>query len=165
MGEVSPLNELYQRYRYKGFEFFTIYVREPHPGEHYAAHRTWEQKVKFAHDCREKDSIETPMLVDDLNGTVHRAYGTMPNMVYLIDKNGRIVYKAMWTDHEEIASVLANVVSADELQAKGVRVKPSYTERINYIPAEYAGGLRDKVFERAGPQASADYAKVFRERN
>lgn len=26
-----------------------------------------------------------------------------------------------------------------------------------YIPAEYAGGLREKVFDRAGPKAWADY--------
>ena len=67
----------------------------------------------------------------------------------------------MWTDHEEIASVLTNLVLADQLQAQDVRVKPSYTERINYIPAQYAGGLREKVFDRAGPKAWADYQKVF----
>jgi hypothetical protein len=161
VGEVSPLNELYHRYRDQGFEFFTIYVREPHPGENYGPHRNFEQKLKFARDCREQDGIKTHLLVDDLEGTVHRCYGSMPNMIYIIDKNGRIAYKAMWTDHEEIASVLSNLMLADELQAKGVRVKPSYTERINYIPAEYAGGLREKVFNRAGPKAWADYQKVF----
>lgn len=102
-----------------------------------------------------------PMLVDDIEGTVHRRYGSMPNMIYIIDKNGKIAYKAMWTDHDEIASVLANLIVADELQARGVRVKQSYTERINYIPAEYAGELREKVFDRAGPKAWADYQKVF----
>ena len=161
MGEVSPLNELYSRYKDQGFEFFTIYVREPHPGEHYGPHRTWEQKLKFARDCREQDGIRTSMLVDDLEGTVHRLYGSMPNMIYIIDKSGKIAYKGMWTDDEEIASVLANLVLADQLQAEGVRVKPSYTERINYIPAEYAGGVREKVFGRAGPKAWADYQKVF----
>jgi hypothetical protein len=56
---------------------------------------------------------------------------------------------------------MGNLLLADELQARGVRVKASYTERINYIPAEYAGGLREKVFGRAGPKAWADYQKVF----
>ena len=161
MGEVSPLNELYRRYRDQGFEFFTIYVREPHPGENYGPHRDFEQKLKFARDCREQDTIETKLLVDDLQGTVHRCYGSMPNMIYIIDKNGKIAYKAMWTDHDEITSVLTNLVLADELQAQGVRVKPSYTEKINYIPAQYAGGLREKVFDRAGPKAWADYQNVF----
>jgi uncharacterized protein YqcC (DUF446 family) len=161
VGEVSPLNELYRRYRDQGFEFLTIYVREPHPGEHYGSHRSWQQKLSSARDCRDQDGIQNPMLVDDMEGTVHCRYGLLPNMIYIIDKDGKIAYKAMWTDHEEIASVLANLVLADQLQAKGMRVKPSYTERINYIPAEYADGLREKVFDRAGPKARADYRKVF----
>jgi hypothetical protein len=161
VGEVSPLNDLYRRYRDQDFEFFTIYVREPHPGEHYGPHRSWDQKLKFARECREQDGIENPVLVDDLEGTVHRCYGAMPNMIYIVDKNGNIAYKAMWTDHQEIASVLANLALADRWQSQGVRVKPSYTERINYIPAEYAGGLRERVFDRAGSKAWADYQKVF----
>lgn len=161
MGEVSPLNKLYAQYRERGFEFFTIYVREPHPGENYGAHRSWEQKLKFARDCRQQDGIESVLLVDDLDGPVHRAYGSLPNMIYIVDKHGKIAYKAMWTDHAELASVLANLKLADEFEAKGMRLKPSYTEKINYIPAEYAGGLRDKVFDRAGPQAWADYKNVF----
>src|SRR5262249_39831730 len=145
----------------QSFEFFTIYVREPHPGEHYGPHRSWAQKLEFARECRDQDRIQNPLLVDDLEGTVHRLYGVMPNMIYVIDKDGRIAYKAMWTDHQEIASVLANLVLADQLQSRGVRVKPSYTERINYIPAEYAGGVREKVFGRAGSKAWAEYQKVF----
>jgi len=164
VGEVSPLNELQVRYRDKGFEFLTIYVREPHPGENYGAHKSWEQKLKFAQDCREQDGIQTKLLVDDFGGAVHRTYGTMPNMIYIIDKNGKIAYKAMWTDHEEISCVLANIALADRLQAQGIRVKPSFTERINYIPAQYAGGLREKVFNRAGPKAWADYQNVFASR-
>lgn len=161
MGEVSPLNELYRRYRDQGFEFLTIYVREPHPGENYGAHKSWEQKLRFARDCREQDGIQSKLLVDDLEGTVHRAYGSLPNMIYIVDKNGKIAYKAMWTDHEEIASVLSNLALADQLQAQGVRIKPSYTEKINYVPAQYGEGIRQKVFNRAGPQAWADYQKVF----
>jgi len=136
-------------------------VREPHPGERYGAHKSWEQKLKFVRDCRDQDGIENPILIDDLDGTVHRLYGLMPNMIYIVDKDGRIAYKSMWTDHEDIASALANLQLADHLQSQGVRVKPSYTERINYIPAEYAGGLREKVFGRAGTSAWADYRKVF----
>ena len=138
-----------------------MYVREPHPGENYGAHKSWEQKLKFATDCREQDGIRTKLLVDDLEGTVHVAYGSMPNMIYIVDKNGRIAYKSMWTAHEEIGAVLANLVVADRLQAEGVRVKPSYTEKINYVPAQYAGDLREKVFNRAGQKAWGDYQNVF----
>ena len=60
MGEVSPLNRLYAQYRDKGFEFLTIYVREPHPGENYPAHQSWEQKLQYARDCRAQDGIARP---------------------------------------------------------------------------------------------------------
>jgi len=139
----------------------TIYVREPHPGENYPAHTTWEQKLQFAKDCREQDGIQNPLLVDDLDGTVHRQYGTLPNMIYIVDRNGTVAYKAMWTDHQEITAVLANLAIADRLQSQGIRLKPSYTEKINYIPAEYAGGLREKVFDRAGAEAWSDYQAVI----
>jgi hypothetical protein len=89
----------------------------------------------------------------------------MPNMIYIIGKDGKVVYKAMWTDHSEIESVLANLVQADKLRAKGVRVKPSYTEKINYVTAEYAGGIREKVFGRAGQKAWDDYRTVFASRS
>ena len=161
MGEVSPLNEMYGNYRDKGFEFFTIYVREPHPGENYGPHRDFAQKLEFARQCRDQDGIENPLLVDDLEGTVHRLYGVLPNMVYIVSKEGRIVYKAMWTDHDDIRVVLDNLVMADELRAEGVRLKPSLTEKINFIPAQYAGGVREKVFDRAGPKAWEDYRSTF----
>ncbi len=155
------MNELYTRFRGKGVESLTIYVREPHPGEHYTQHTSWEQKIEYALDCRAQDGILNPLVVDDIEGTVHRAYGVMPNMVYIVDKGGKVAYKAMWTDHAEIEAVLENLALADELQAQGVRLKASFTEKINYIPAIYDPDLRERVFGRAGPKSWEDYRRAF----
>jgi len=38
---------------------------------------------------REETGIGRDILVDDLAGTVHRAYGLMPNMTWVIDRGGR----------------------------------------------------------------------------
>ncbi|MDE3077770.1 MAG: hypothetical protein KGJ86_20305 [Chloroflexota bacterium] len=155
------MNRLHAEYRDKGFEFLTIYVREPHPGEHYHEHRSWDEKVRYARDCREQDGIQNPLLVDDLEGTVHRAYGELPNMVFVVAKDGRVVYKAMWTNHDEIRAVLENLVLLDEMTAQGKRLRPSYAEKIDFVQAEYAGGVREKVFARAGGKAWADYRAAF----
>jgi hypothetical protein len=136
-------------------------VREPHPGEHYGPHQTFEQKLQYARDCSAQDHIRTPLVVDDLAGTVHRAYGMLPNMIYVLDREGRVVYKAMWTDHDDLSATLANLVWAEEQQARGTRVKPSYVERQVYVPATYGEGIRERVFERAGPQSSRDYEAMF----
>jgi hypothetical protein len=161
VGEVSLLNRLYARYREQGFEFFTVYVREPHPGEHYPHHTSWEQKLRYARDCLSQDGIENPVLIDDLDGTVHRLYGIMPNMIYVIDRDGKVAYKAMWTDHKEIESVLRDLVLADQLRSQGQRLKTSYSERVSYIPAEYSAGVRERVFGRAGQKAWEDYRRAF----
>jgi hypothetical protein len=117
--------------------------------------------VRFAADCAAQDDIRTRLVVDDLDGTMHRAYGMLPNMVYVLDRAGRVVYKAMWTDHDDLAHVLANLAWAKEQQARGIRVKESYVERLAFVPATYEGDLRERVFGRAGPQASRDYAAMF----
>jgi hypothetical protein len=78
-----------------------------------------------------------------------------------VDKSGKVAYKAMWTDHAEIEAVLENLALADQLQAQGVRVKASFTEKINYIPATYDPALRERVFGRAGPKSWEDYKGAF----
>ncbi len=159
MDEVSPLNQLYQRFRDVGFEFLTVYVREPHPGEHYHEHRTWDEKLTYARDCQRQDMIQNPLVVDDLEGTVHRGYGEMPNMIYVVGKDGRIVYRSMWTDHQEIQSVLENLVQVDEAELNGVRLRASYTEKLHY--GGYGPEINDKVLGRAGPKAALDMEAAF----
>ena len=161
MGEVSPINRLYAEYADKGFEFLTVYVREPHPGENYPEHHTWEQKLQYAKDAREQDNIETPVVIDDLAGTMHTAYGEMPNMVYVINKDGRVFYRSMWTDHAEIESVLQDMVRIDEAAEKGERLRTSYTERL-VVTVGYGSQVSEKVLGRAGPKAAADMQAAFR---
>ena len=57
--------------------------------------------------------------------------------------------------------VLDNLLLADQLALQGVRVKPSYTEKLRYVPADYSAGVREKVFGRAGQKAWDDYRRVF----
>ena len=92
---------------------------------------------------------------------MHHAYGMLPNMIYILDREGRVVYKAMWTDHADVAAALANIAWAEEQQARGIRVKPSYVERLAFVPATYEGDLRERVFGRAGPQAARDYTAMY----
>ena len=47
-----------------------------------------------------------PVLVADLEGTGHEAYGALPNMVYVIDPDGKIVYRCDWAFPKRIRRVL-----------------------------------------------------------
>jgi hypothetical protein len=47
-----------------------------------------------------------PILVDDVEGTVHSAYGRMPNMSWVLDRGGTILYKAEWTSAARVDDFL-----------------------------------------------------------
>ena len=122
MGEVPPLTELYQKYRARGFEFFIVYTREAHPGENFPHHVSLEQKVSYAKELKKLDKVEIPVLVDDLEGSTHNAYGALPNMIYLIDRHGVVVYKSDWTDAHELDGMCESLVRLDDMKARQVPI-------------------------------------------
>jgi hypothetical protein len=137
-----------------------VYVREPHPGENYTEHRSWEQKLQYARECREQDGIETKMLIDGMDAAMHQAYGEMPNMAFIVGKDGTIVYKSMWTDHADIEAMIKTLLGVEDATAKGLRSRPSYTERISYV-TRYAPEISSKVLGRAGPKAISDFQNAI----
>ena len=60
-------------------------VRQAHPGPEFPPYERFEQKARDARTYREEDGIPWPVLVDGLEGTVHRAYGGLSDPTYLID--------------------------------------------------------------------------------
>lgn len=147
-----------KEYAGHGIASVFFYTREAHPGEHYPAHRSLEQKLAHARDFRDRFGISRPILVDDLIGTTHRAYGTLPNMVYLIGRGGRVLFRADWTDAPTIQHALDYLVASRARRREGLSLKPFFAEFAGYRwsdQAAFAAGL-----EVAGPQAVADFARA-----
>jgi hypothetical protein len=157
VGEVPPLTQLYRKYERHDFQFFIVYVREAHPGENYPHHKSFDQKLAQAKKLRELEKIhEIPILLDDFNGTAHYAYGLLPNMVYLIDREGRIVYKSDWTDAVEIDDMCTSLVRLDEMKAQMVPIiRQGVSQRLHWIPMDPA--QRERVYRRSGEKAIQDY--------
>ena len=147
-----------RKYAGAGVASVFLYTREAHPGEHFPAHRDLEQKIAHARAFKEQYAVERPILVDDLAGTGHRAYGLLPNMTYLIGRGGRVLFRADWTDAATIETAIQYVLAARARRREGLRLKPFYTEMIGYRwsdPAAFDAGL-----EVAGPQAVTDFARA-----
>jgi hypothetical protein len=156
VGEVPPLTELYGRYQSKGFEFFIVYVREAHPGENFPHHTSLEQKFAHARKLREFEKVRIPVLVVDLHGSVHRAYGLLPNMIYLIDQEGVVAYKSDWTDACELEGMCESLIRLDEMKARRVPIiRKGVSERIHWIPMDPA--LRERVYRSSGEKAIKDF--------
>lgn len=83
-----------------------LYTREAHPGEHYDAHDSMDAKLDRARTFAAEYDIERTVLVDDVEGTAHRAYGGMPNSVHVINPDGVVVMRGDWNDVPTVRRVL-----------------------------------------------------------
>jgi len=130
-----------------GVTFVFVYTREAHPGDRYPCHTSMEQKLAHARDMVARWQMRRPMLVDDLEGTVHHAYGTLPNMTYIVNAGGSILYRASWTDSRSIRVALEQIVYERGQRRAGVRMTPYYVEwlpqRVNDRLEFMEGLLRD----------------------
>lgn len=96
------------RRRYPDVEFLMVYVREAHPGSKTPQHKSIEDKRRAAVMLRAMLGENRAILLDDMEGTMHRHYGAMPNMVYVINPSGTILYRHDWTVVEDLDRVLQN---------------------------------------------------------
>jgi len=147
----------------KGISFVFLYTREAHPGENYPAHRSIEQKLAYAKAFKAEFKIERPILVDDLVGTAHKLYGSLPNMTYLISRGGRVLFRADWTDPPTIEYAIDYVLNSRARRRDGLRLAPFYAEFVGYRwsdQTKFQGGLA-----RAGQQAVDDFARATERRS
>src|SRR5918993_6049736 len=93
------LKKLYERFGDQ-VGFLTVYVREAHPGDHYRQPHTFEEKAYLAREYRNRDGIPWPVAVDDIDGTLHRALDAKPNAAYLVQVDGRIAQRVLWSNDE-----------------------------------------------------------------
>ena len=162
--EVPALNGLQDEFSDKNFSFLLLYTRESHPAENYGAHESFEQKLSYARELQRLENIRLPMIVDHLDGRIHRAYGAWPNALFVIDKDGRLIFRSNMANHRELREFLEDIVLAEKAMADGRVVHLQYSERLIAHEADQATHRR--VYERAGPKAFEDYwAKRPQNRN
>ena len=94
--------------KFPDVEFLLIYVREAHPGARLGPHQSDEQKIERAEKLKTFYNEPLKILIDDLEGTMHRAYGELPNVVYVIDPDGKVIYRSDWAFPKRIEKVLEN---------------------------------------------------------
>jgi hypothetical protein len=142
----------------QGVEFAFLYVREAHPGENRPAHRSIEDKVGAARTMIERWEMERPMLVDTFDGDLHKAYGLLPNMTWIVDRRGRVVYKASWTDERTIRLALEQMQFEAEHREQKTRLLPYEVEWRPARPADRAPFLEGLL--RNGPRAVREYIEA-----
>jgi peroxiredoxin len=149
--EVPAFNQLQREFQDRDVSFFLLYTRESHPAENYPSHSSWEQ-------------VQVALIVDSLDGEIHRSYGTWPNALFVIHRDGRLILRSNMANHGELRQFLDDLMAADQAAAEGRVLHLQYSERI--IPHEADQATHRRVYQRAGTKAFEDYwAKRPQHRN
>ena len=156
-GSIGGMNDLYEDYRADDVEFLLVYVREAHPGEEIPAHPSYDDKVRAAELLRDEEEVEMPILVDDVSGTIHRDYGSMPNSTYIIDKSGRIAFRALWTRPSVIREALDELL--ERQQDRDVEHAVVHGGEDRSVPVKYGLLHSHRALRRAGRQAVEDFQR------
>ena len=118
---IRPIDKLKEKY--PEVKFLVVYVREAHPGNRRGAHSDIDEKISMAKEVQEDFGENREILVDKVDGGMHQAYGCFPNMIYIIDPEGTVVYRCDWSFAKHIDRVLQDRPNIDT------------SERVNIITA------------------------------
>ena len=129
--------------------FIMLYVREAHPGEHFAQIATIEEKLDHARALKEFYDIQWTVVADNIDGNLHRALDPKPNSAFLMDRGGTIVFRSLWaSDYDALRQALHAVA--------GGQVPPAKQSTKMIGPVSRAMGHVQDVMQRGGPQAARD---------
>jgi type I thyroxine 5'-deiodinase len=86
-------------------ELALVYIKEAHPGDEWQMDsnlesdvvfdqpKTFEARTDLARTFVDQMEVETETFVDDIRNTAMACYAAWPERIYVIDREGRILYK------------------------------------------------------------------------
>ena len=136
---MTALNEVYP-----DTKFAILYVREAHPGSLRPKHACDADKRSNAEALKSEDGEGREIWLDNLEGEAHTAFGQYPNSVFIINRNGCIVYMADWNNPSATGKALSALKAGKPATGMGM-----------FLPAPPPVVLR--TLKSAGPGAALDF--------
>ena len=131
-------------------QFVLVQVREAHPGAELNQPLTQQEKRERAQHMREAMGVRWPVLVDDIDGSLHRMLDTMPNSLHIVGTDGEILYRALLAGDAGVEDAIASIVAGD---------RPRRAESQSMLPMLESAGFIHDTLVRAGAGAYADVIK------
>jgi hypothetical protein len=130
-------------------DFALLSAREAHPGEHYPQPKSQAEVRERASELRDFYGVPFAVLVDDVNGALHRRLDSKPNAAFLFDRAGTLEFRALWSSDERHLRAAVDGVAN--------RQTPARSESTAMLhPMVRALGHIDEVVGRGGPSAQRD---------
>ena len=99
MRQTGRLQKMYEAHGKKA-DFWWVYIQEAHATDgrrpsrkvKIALHKTLEDRGKAAAGCSAASNLKVPVLLDDMNDTVSKAYSALPERFFILGTDGKIAY-------------------------------------------------------------------------
>ncbi len=145
---IDALKRLHDAYG-RDVEFVTVYVREAFPGDRIGQAQTFDEKMTRAAGFRQMYAIPWTVAVDDLEGGFHRRFAGHPSSAYLVDSNGVIAYRCLWSNSEAALRYGLDQVARGRRGTIG-------EDDSRLVPMLTGLGMLDETLDSAGDQARRD---------
>ena len=146
---LPSLRELDARYGDR-VRFVLVNVREAHPGELIEQPHHLDAKLENARLLRDTHSVDWPVLVDGVDGALHRALDAKPNSLHVFDAEGSLLYRALFATDSTVEQALAAAAAG--------RTPKKANGRQLLRPTLKAAGYIHGVLRAAGRRAYRDVA-------
>ncbi len=124
-------------------------MRQAHPGPSVPPYRDDVTKTRDAQRYQQEEGIAWPVLIDDLDGSVHQVYGGLSDPSYLIDADGRAAFYNMWTHAPTLHRAITALLAQD-----GRGVVDGGLDRRFHLGPTFTDGWRG--LQRGRPQSTDD---------
>lgn len=129
-------------------DFVLVSGREAHPGESYPQPKTEGQARERARTLQSHHDVPFAVVVDSVDGRLHRLLDGKPNAAFVFDRDGLLVFRALWSSDERLRGALEAVAAGQ---------RPPTTESNAMLrPMTRAIGSVDDVIRHAGRSARRD---------
>jgi hypothetical protein len=108
---VSPMRDVASRHPDVGF--LVLYTREAHPGGRQGPHRDLQHKLAAASTLPSAVGESRTIVVDDLDGPLHRALGAGPNALVVLDERARVVTAMRDADPDAVGRLLSGLAAGE----------------------------------------------------
>ena len=111
--QIRPMNELIGEYRGERVTFLTVYTVEQAgdwQADEYFAKYQRADGLRFQYGTQSGQRMGSRILVDDMDETVHKAYGSVPTGVFIVDEDGALAFKARMATAADIEKALTKVL-------------------------------------------------------
>lgn len=111
MRNVPGLEAIYRDYKNKNVQFLIIYKSIVHPGTNgFIDAFTKDERRKQLALATKRLGTTVPMVSDSLDGKIVKALNSAPNAEFVIDAEGKIVYRKFWHDPAALRTFLEETV-------------------------------------------------------